>query len=114
MKYRIIFSVTSKSAMTPSFSGRTALMWPGVRPIIRFASLPTARMWPVFWLMRHDRRLVEDDTAAAHVDERVRGAEVDGHVTAEVLEGAFEHDVGLPTQRGTHCGPGPWTWSKGA
>src|SRR5919108_422623 len=51
MKYRIIFSVTSKSAMTPSFSGRTADMWPGVRPTIRLASWPTARMWPVFWFM---------------------------------------------------------------
>ena len=31
---------------------------------------------------RDDRRLREDDAAAAHVDERVRGAEVDGHVAA--------------------------------
>ncbi|GBC87074.1 hypothetical protein HRbin12_01075 [bacterium HR12] len=39
--------MTSKSAMTPSFRGRTAWMWEGVRPIIRFASFPTARMAPV-------------------------------------------------------------------
>ena len=31
---------------------------------------------------RDDRRLGEDDAAPAHVDERVRGAEVDGHVAA--------------------------------
>ena len=31
---------------------------------------------------RDDRRLGENDAAAAHVDERVRGAEVDGHVAA--------------------------------
>ena len=31
---------------------------------------------------RDDRRLGEHDAAAAHVDERVRGAEVDGHVAA--------------------------------
>ena len=31
---------------------------------------------------RDDRRLGEDDAAAAHVDERVGGAEVDGHVAA--------------------------------
>ena len=37
----------SKSAMTPSFSGRTAWMWLGVRPIIRLASAPTARMAPL-------------------------------------------------------------------
>lgn len=41
----------SKSAMTPSFSGRTATMLPGVRPIIFFASAPTARMPPVLVLM---------------------------------------------------------------
>ena len=32
---------------------------------------------------RDHRRLVEHDAAAAHVDERVRGAEVDGHVAAD-------------------------------
>src|SRR6478609_1874565 len=32
----------SKSAMTPSFNGRMAWMWAGVRPIIRLASAPTA------------------------------------------------------------------------
>src|ERR1044071_126822 len=37
-----IFSVTSKSAMTPSFIGRMATMLPGVRPSISLASLPTA------------------------------------------------------------------------
>ncbi len=42
MKYRSIFSQISKSAMTPSFSGRMAWMWAGVRPIIRLASRPTA------------------------------------------------------------------------
>ena len=42
MKKRSIFSQTSKSAMTPSFNGRIVLMRPGVRPIIRFASRPTA------------------------------------------------------------------------
>ena len=42
MKKRSIFSHTSKSAMTPSFKGRMVLMRPGVRPIMRFASIPTA------------------------------------------------------------------------
>ncbi len=35
-------AVMSKSAITPSFIGRTATMEPGVRPIISFACLPTA------------------------------------------------------------------------
>ena len=42
IKYFSISDVTSKSAMTPSFRGRTADMEPGVRPIISLASLPTA------------------------------------------------------------------------
>ena len=42
MKCWSIFSVTVKSAMTPSRIGRIAVMWPGVRPSMRFASLPTA------------------------------------------------------------------------
>ena len=44
MKYLIIFSVISKSAITPSFIGRMASMLPGVLPTISFASLPTARI----------------------------------------------------------------------
>ena len=32
---------------------------------------------------RDHRRLVQDDAAPAHVDERVGRAEVDGHVAAE-------------------------------
>ena len=46
-KYRSIFSVTSKSAMTPSFSGLTATMPSGVRPSIRFASSPMPLIFPV-------------------------------------------------------------------
>ncbi len=42
MKCRSISSVTSKSAMTPSLSGRIAWIVPGVRPSIRLASIPTA------------------------------------------------------------------------
>ena len=47
MKCRSISSVTSKSAMTPSFSGRIAWIVPGVRPSIRLASMPTAWTSPV-------------------------------------------------------------------
>src|SRR5829696_6491874 len=42
IKYASIFSVTSKSAITPSFRGLIATMLPGVRPSIRFAAEPTA------------------------------------------------------------------------
>ena len=39
--------MTSKSAITPSLSGRMAWMVPGVRPSIRLASMPTACTSPV-------------------------------------------------------------------
>ena len=82
MKWRSICSVTSKSAITPSFSGRIALIVPGVRPSIRFASSPTACTSPVRWSIATTDGSREHDPAPAHVDERVRGAEVDGHVAA--------------------------------
>ncbi len=49
MKWRSICSVTSKSAITPSLSGRIAEIVPGVRPSIRLASTPTACTSPVRW-----------------------------------------------------------------
>src|SRR4051812_41980704 len=49
MKWRSICSVTSKSAITPSLSGRIAWIVPGVRPSIRFASTPTACTSPERW-----------------------------------------------------------------
>src|SRR5215217_3906135 len=48
IKYASIFSVTSKSAITPSFKGRMATMLPGVRPSIRFAAEPTATTLSAF------------------------------------------------------------------
>ena len=42
-KFSSMLAVMSKSAMTPSFSGRTATMLPGVRPMTALASAPTQR-----------------------------------------------------------------------
>jgi hypothetical protein len=42
MKCLNISSVTSKSAITPSFKGLIAWIVPGVRPSMRLASIPTA------------------------------------------------------------------------
>src|SRR5215204_5766241 len=42
IKYESIFSVTSKSAITPSFKGRMATILPGVRPSMLLAAPPTA------------------------------------------------------------------------
>ncbi len=46
-KWTSIFSAASKSAITPSRSGRTALMLGGVRPSISCASVPTASTVPL-------------------------------------------------------------------
>ena len=43
MKIWSMEAVMSKSAITPSFSGRTATMLPGVRPMTSLASIPTYR-----------------------------------------------------------------------
>src|SRR5579864_3036894 len=51
MKYVSIFSVTLKSAITPSFIGLIATTLPGVRPSISFASFPTATTSPLFLLI---------------------------------------------------------------
>src|ERR687897_3411329 len=48
MKYASIFSVTSKSAITPFFRGWVATMWAGVRPIMLLAAEPTATTLSVF------------------------------------------------------------------
>ena len=42
MNWRSISSVTSRSAITPWRNGRLAVIVAGVRPIMRFASSPTA------------------------------------------------------------------------
>ena len=44
-------SADSKSAITPSRIGRMAAMFPGVRPSISLASLPTASIFEVNVLM---------------------------------------------------------------
>ena len=93
MKYCSIFSVTVKSAMTPSFIGRIAVMWPGVRPSMFLASVPTASMIlpPRDGLLanRDDRRLVEHDALAADVDQRIGGAQIDRQIVREIAAQSF-------------------------
>ena len=95
-----ICSVTVKSAMTPSFIGRMTVMRPA--PCRAFPWLPCR---PPGWSSWHsgrlqadgdDRRLVEDDALAAHVDQRVGGTEVDGEVVGEVFAEEAEHVLEIP------------------
>ena len=75
-----------ESAMTPSFIGRIAVMLPGVRPSIRFASTPMARTFAGRGVERHDRGLPQDDPLVLDVDERVGGAQVDADVVGKITE----------------------------
>ena len=63
-------------------------MWPGVRPIMRLASMPTASGRPSRGVHGDHRRFVEHHTAPAHVDERVGSSQVDRDVAAD--------DTGVP------------------
>jgi hypothetical protein len=71
-------------------------MLPGTLPSIALASAPTAWMvflplGPAFVADGDDGRLVEDDPLAAHVDQRVGGAEVDREVRREIATKGSEH-----------------------
>jgi hypothetical protein len=83
-----ICSVTVKSAMTPSFMGRIAVMLPGVRPSICFAASPTSWItryrWDRLLTYRHDRRFIQHDALPADIDQRVGGAEVDREIAGEI------------------------------
>ena len=74
--------MTSKSAMTPSFSGRIAEIVPGRAPEHALC-LDADRVHLAGALVdRDDRRLGEHDAASTDVDEGIGGAEVDRHVAA--------------------------------
>ena len=89
----------SKSAITPSFSGRMAMMLPGVLPTMALASAPTARGSRVFLSMATtDGR--DDDALASDIDQRVGRAQVDAQVPAEQAEqsvGAYHENCLLFT-----------------
>ena len=103
MKWSSIFSVTSKSAMTPSFIGRIATMLPGVRPE-HVLGLGADRLDAVRdGVDGDDRRLAHDDSLAAGEDERVRGAEVDGEIVGEDGEEGFECQTNLRTVLSLSC-----------
>ena len=91
-KYLIICSVTSKSLMTPSRSGRTAMIEAG-RAADHALGLRADRQDPLgLGVDGHDRRLGDHDPAVADVHERVRRAEVDPDVAGEEAEESVEHE----------------------
>ena len=93
MKYLSIFSVTRKSAITPSFRGRMAVMLPGVRPSMRFGIEADGGHGLLVALNpnRHHGGLVQNDPLIADVDERVRRPEVYGKVPGKQPANIFKH-----------------------
>ena len=93
MKCLIISSATSKSAMTPSRSGRIAWMLPG-RAAEHQLGLLADREDLLAALDAGDRDhrgLVQHDAAALDVDERVGRAEVDRHVGRQQAQHFSKH-----------------------
>ena len=71
-------------------------MFDGVRPIIRLASAPTASGRPSLMSTATTEGSFSTMPAAADVDQRVGGAEVDGHVTAKEGKAVFGHSWNSP------------------
>ena len=104
MKCRSICSVTSKSAITPSLSGRIAWIVPGRAPEHALGLDADRVHFAGARVDRHDARLRQHDAAPAHVDERVGRAQVDRHVAAaeacQIAEDAHvEERVALTRRR---------------
>jgi hypothetical protein len=77
-KYRSIFSVTSKSAITAVFHGTDGDYALGCSAEHALGpSNPTPFDLLALTVDRDYRRLIEDDPFTLHVDQGVRGAEVD-------------------------------------
>ena len=79
MKCLSMVAVMSKSAITPSLSGRTATIDPGVRPIISLAAVPTASTVSLR-VDRHNGRLTHHNALAFHENQGVRGAEINADI----------------------------------
>ena len=97
MKCFSICSVTVKSAITPSFIGRIAVMLPGVRPSIclggeAYFLNDFFAVGAAFLADRDYRRFVEHDALAAHIDQGVGRAEIDRQVVVEVAAQKTEHN----------------------
>jgi hypothetical protein len=80
MKWVSIFSATRKSAITPSFMGLIASMFSDC-PAHHLLGFPAnGHDFAAILFNRHDRRLVDDDSATLCVDQGVGGAQVNREV----------------------------------
>jgi hypothetical protein len=75
--------VTSKSAITPSFKGWVATVFPGVRPIIRLAAKPTDTMLSALGVYGDYRGLGERHAPYFDEHQRVSRARVYSDVWRE-------------------------------
>ena len=95
MKYRSIASQSSKSVMTPSLSGRSAIIESGVRPSICRANLPTAVPLPrtrrVPFCSATNRGFFQRNAHALDGDECVRRPQIDGQIGTKPLPQPIQH-----------------------
>ncbi len=91
MKYCSIFWATSKSAMTPSLSGRMATMVPGRAPEHGLGLAAHGQHGAVGLAQGDDGRLVEDDALAVDEDQGVGRAQIDGQIAGEHPAEPREH-----------------------
>ena len=99
MNHRSMRSASSASETTPSRSGRTARIVPG-RPAEHLLGPRAGGDEPAGAdLDGDDRRLLEHDTPATHVDQRVGGAEVDREVAPERRHVVMARIVSRPSAR---------------
>ena len=82
MKWRSMRSHTSKSAITPSLSGRIALDVVGRAANHAFGIVADGKCFAIVDIHRNHRRFIENDAFATYVDQGVGGAKVDRHVSA--------------------------------
>src|SRR5256884_7430067 len=95
MKYVSIFSVTLKSAMTPSFIGLMATTLPGVRPSISLASRPTATTSPVALLMATIKGIVVNEPSIVAINKATGEGVAVGRGAQEMLGRTPGNVVGI-------------------
>lgn len=96
--------VTSKSAMTPSLSGRTARMRSGGATEILLGLPAHGQNGVAADVERHHRRLVEHDAILGRIQERVGRTQIHGQIFAEKTEKLAEKHIRLPDLKDVYSG----------
>ena len=97
-----------KSAMTPSFSGRMAVMLPGraAEHVLGLGAHRLHGLAAAAWLVANGDHggLVEDDALPAHIDKSVGRPEIDRQIVREVAQQLLQHACNSVRTRQPVCG----------